>query len=75
MGTKITTEDLDPLPFVWPSGVRSMFTHGDGRTLTFAPRPEFEQNPARYPLARSSAHESHMTVADLLATPTDPKEV
>lgn len=40
----------DPLPFVWPSGVRSMFSHGDGIELTFAPRPGFAQNIEDYEL-------------------------
>lgn len=53
-------DDLDPVPFVWPSGVRSMFTRGDGIDLDFAPRAGYEQDPVLYPLSDGT------TVADLL---------
>ena len=36
------------MPFIWPTGVRSMFSHGDSEPLTFAPRPEFSQVPGDY---------------------------
>lgn len=44
--------NLDREPYVWPSGVRSMFSEGLGsdgvyQKLTHAPRPEFE--PTRDP--------------------------
>lgn len=44
--------NLDPAPYVWPSGVRSMFTEGLGsdglhHVLTYRPRSEFE--PTRDP--------------------------
>lgn len=49
-------KNLDPLPFIYPNSisfidgkpVRSMFTHGNGEPLTWAPRDEYEQDRTKY---------------------------
>jgi len=51
----LANEDLPPLddaPFVWPSGTRSIFTHGDGIELKWDPRPGYEQDRGKYTFVR-----------------------
>ena len=42
----------DEVPFVWPNGTRSMFSHGDGIELDWKPRPGYEQDKSKYNLKK-----------------------